>query len=77
MDTFTVKRKMVRMDQETAQKPMGEIDQFEVGMEKIPMKELYGLHASIMKEVQSRSHADATNLEVGRGVAKMLQIACE
>ena len=27
-----------------------------------------------MKEVQSRAHTDATNLEVGMGVTDMLQI---
>jgi hypothetical protein len=31
-DTFTVTRKMVRMDQETTQKPMGDIDHFDVVM---------------------------------------------
>jgi hypothetical protein len=46
-------------------------------MVQIPTKELYGLQASIMQEVQSRSCVDATNLEVGRGVVKMLQIICD
>jgi hypothetical protein len=30
-----------------------------------------------MQEVQSRARADATNLEVGRGVIEMLQISCD
>jgi hypothetical protein len=68
---------MVRMDQETAQKPMGDIDHFEVVMAQIPTKALYRLQASIMQEVQSRAHMDATNLEVGRGVTEMLQITCD
>jgi hypothetical protein len=76
-DTFTVTRQMIRMDQETVQKPMGEIDQFEVVMAQIPTKALYGLQASIMQEVQSRARVDATNLEVGRGVVEMLQITCD
>jgi hypothetical protein len=42
-DAFIVTQKMVRMDQETTQKPMGEIDQFEVVMVQIPTKELYRL----------------------------------
>jgi len=76
-DTFTVTRKMIRMDHETAQKPNGEIEQFELVMAQIPTKALYGLQASIMQEVQSRARADATNLEVGRGVIEMLQISCD
>jgi hypothetical protein len=79
-DTFMVTQKIVRIDQEAVQKPMGEIDHFEVVialvMVQIPMKALYRLQASIMKEVQSRALTDATNLEVGRGVAEMLQITC-
>jgi hypothetical protein len=43
MDIFIVTRQMVRMDQEIAQKPMGEIDQFEVVMVPIPTKALYGI----------------------------------
>jgi hypothetical protein len=76
-DTFTVTQQMVRIDQETMQKPMGDIDHFEVVMAQIPTKALYRLQASIMQEVQSRAHVDATNLEVGRGVAEMLQITCD
>jgi hypothetical protein len=30
-----------------------------------------------MQEVKSIAHVDATNLEVGRGVAEMLQITCD
>jgi hypothetical protein len=30
-----------------------------------------------MQEVQSRAHADATNLEVGREVTEVLQITCD
>jgi hypothetical protein len=56
---------------------MGDIDHFEVVMAQIPTKALYRLQASIMQEVQSRAHADATNLEVGRGVTEMLQITCD
>jgi hypothetical protein len=68
IDTFTVTQQMVRVDQETAQKSPGDIDQFELVMEQIPMKALYKLHDNVMQEVQSRAHADATNLEVGMGV---------
>jgi hypothetical protein len=46
-------------------------------MAQIPTKALYGLQASVMQEVQSRAHADATNLEVGREVAEVLQITCD
>jgi hypothetical protein len=65
---------MIIMDQETTQKPMGEVEKFEVIMAQIPTKELYGIQAIIMQEVQSRARADVTNLEVGRGVVEMLQI---
>jgi hypothetical protein len=76
-DTFIVTRQMIRMDQETAQKPMGEIEQFEVVIVQILTEALYRLQASVMQEVQSRAHIDATNLEVGRGIVKMLQITCD
>jgi hypothetical protein len=46
---------MVRIDQETAQKPIGYIDHFEVVMAQIPTKALYELQASIMQGVQSRA----------------------
>jgi hypothetical protein len=62
------------MDHETMQKPMGEVEKFEVVMAQIPTKALYGLQASIMQEMQSKAHANATNLKVGRGVIEMLQI---
>jgi hypothetical protein len=53
------------------------MEKFEVVMAQIPTKALYGLQASVMQEVQSRAHTDATNLEVHRGVAEMLQITCD
>jgi hypothetical protein len=65
---------MIIFDQETAKKYMGDIEQLDFFMAQIPTKELYILQASVMQEVQSRAHANATNLEFGRGVAKMLQI---
>jgi hypothetical protein len=68
---------MIRMDQETAYKSMGDVEQFKVFMTQIPTKELYELQANVMQGVQSRAHADATNLEVGRGVIEMLQITCD
>jgi hypothetical protein len=68
---------MIRMDQETTQKPMGEIDKFEVVMAQIPTKALYGLQTIIMKEMKSIARIDVANLEVGRGVAEMLQITCD
>ena len=46
-------------------------------MAQITTKEIYKIHVSVMQEVQSRARADATKLEVGRGVAKILQITCE
>jgi hypothetical protein len=55
---------------------MGDMEQLEVFMAQIPTKALYKLQASIMKEVQSRVHTDATKLEVGRGFTEMLQITC-
>jgi hypothetical protein len=42
---------MVRMDQKTAKKPMGDIDHFEVVMVQIPTKALYRLQGRIMHEV--------------------------
>jgi hypothetical protein len=67
-DTFMVTRQMVIVDQVSMQKPMGDIDHFEVVIMHIPTKALCKIWASIMLEVQSRAHTDATNLEVGRGV---------
>jgi chromosome segregation ATPase len=49
----------------------------EMVMEKIPTKELYKFQSNVMQEVQSKARTDATNLEVGRGVAEMLQITCD
>jgi hypothetical protein len=68
-ERFLVTCQMIRFNQETTQKPLEEVEQVEMVMAQIPTKALYGLHASVMQEVQSRAHVDATNLEVGRGVA--------
>jgi hypothetical protein len=76
-ETFMVTCQMIRLDQETMQKPLGEVEQLEMVMAQIPTKALYGLQASVMQEVQSRARVDATNLEVGRGVVEMLQITCD
>jgi hypothetical protein len=76
-DTFFVMRQMIIFDQENVQKPLEEVEQVEMVMEQIPTKALYGLQTSVMKEVKCRVHTDATNLEVGRGVAEMLQITCD
>jgi hypothetical protein len=70
-------RQMIILDQETVQKPMRDVEQLEVVMAQIPTKALYGLQANLMQEVQSRSHTNVTNLEVGRGVAEILQITCD
>jgi hypothetical protein len=67
---------MIRMDQETMQKSMGNVEKFEVIMVQIPIAALYRLQASVMKEVKYRAHMDATNLEEGRGVTEMLKITC-
>jgi hypothetical protein len=67
-DTFKVTQQMLRIDEETTHKSVRDIDQLEVVMAQIPTKELYRLQESVMQEVQSRAHTDATNLEVGREV---------
>jgi hypothetical protein len=59
------------------QKPLQEVEQVDMVMVHIPMKDLYGIQANIMHEVHSRACANATNLEVGRGVIEMLQITCD
>jgi predicted RNase H-like nuclease (RuvC/YqgF family) len=56
---------------------MGDTDQLELSMAHIPIKSLYNLQTSVMEEVQSRAHVDATNLEFSRGVTKILQITCD
>jgi hypothetical protein len=76
-ETFMIMHQMIRFDQEMRQNLMEEVEQVDMVMEHIPTKALYGLHANVMQEVQSRARADATNLEVGRGVAKILQIPCD
>jgi len=53
------------------------VEQVELVMAWIPTKALYGLQASIMHESHSMACTDATNLEVGRGVAEMLHITCD
>jgi hypothetical protein len=54
-----------------------EVEQVEMVMAQIPTKALYRIHASVMQEVKSKAYADATKLEVGRGVVKMIQITCD
>jgi hypothetical protein len=76
-ETFTIMRQMINFDQEMMQKPLEEVEQVELVMAQIPTKALYGLQASVMQEVHSRACADATNIEVGRGVTEMLQITCD
>jgi hypothetical protein len=73
-DTFKVTLQILRIDQETTQKSIRDIEKLDMVMEQIPTKELYGLQASVMQEVQSRARADATNLEIGREVTEVLQI---
>jgi hypothetical protein len=73
-ETFLVMRQMIIFDQETVQKPLEEVEQVEMIMAQIPTKALYGLQASVMQEVQSRARADATNLEVGRGVMRCFKL---
>jgi hypothetical protein len=68
---------MIRFNEETAQKPLEEVEQVEMVMAQIPTKELYGLQAIVMQEVKSKAHVDATNLAMGRGVVEMLQITCD
>ena len=46
-------------------------------MAQKPTKAIYGLQATVMQEVQSRARTDATNLEVGKEVAEVLQITCD
>jgi hypothetical protein len=65
------------VDEEITQNPVGDIDRIELVMEQIPTKALYGLQVSIMQEFHSRACTDATNLEVGREVTKVLQITCD
>jgi hypothetical protein len=43
-----VMHQMIKLDQEIAQKPLGEVEQFEVVMAQIPTKDLYELQASVM-----------------------------
>jgi len=68
---------MLRVDEETTQKPVGDIDQLEFVMAHIPTKALYELQASVMQKVQARARGDASNLEVGREVIEMIQITCD
>jgi hypothetical protein len=68
---------MIGMDPETMQTPLKEVEELEILLAQIPTKALYGIQVSLMKEVQSRAHTDATSLEVSRGVTEMLQITCD
>jgi hypothetical protein len=61
-NNFMVTQQMLQFDEEIVHKPVGDIDQLELAMAQIPTKALYGLHARIIQEVQSRAHTDATNL---------------
>jgi hypothetical protein len=68
-ETFMIMHQMIRFDQETMHNPLKEVYQNKMVMPNIPTKALYVLQASVMQEVQSRAYADATNLDMGRGVA--------
>jgi hypothetical protein len=68
---------MIRMDPETMQTPLKEVEELEILLAQIPTKALYEIQVSLMKEVQSRARTDATSLEVSRGVTEMLQITCD
>jgi hypothetical protein len=52
------------------------IEHLELVLTHIPIKELYGLQASVMQEIQSISRVDATNLEIGKEVKEVLQFNC-
>jgi hypothetical protein len=54
-----------------------DIEHLELVLAHIPTKAFYGLHPSMMQEVQSRDRADATNLDIGREVKEILQVTCE
>jgi chromosome segregation ATPase len=68
---------MIIFDQETAQETPGGGGTSGNGHGTNTHQGTIQLQASVMQEVQSRARADATNLEVGRGVIEMLQITCD
>jgi hypothetical protein len=76
-ERFTVTQDMLEMDEKIVQRPIKDVEHMELVMEKIPTKELYGLKASVMQEVQDRARLDATNLEIGREVKEIIQVTCE
>jgi hypothetical protein len=45
-----------------------DIDHLDLALAKVPTKALYKLQVSIAQEVQSRAHADATELQVAKDI---------
>jgi hypothetical protein len=60
---FIITLDMLYIYEEVTQKPLKEIETLELGLPKIPTKELYKLHVSVAQEIQSRARSDATNLQ--------------
>jgi len=54
-----------------------DLEHLELVLAHIPTKVLYGLHASMMQEVQSRTREDSTKLDINREVKEILQVTCE
>jgi hypothetical protein len=77
IDRFKVTIEMLEVDENTMQRPVREVEHLEFVLEKIPMKALYGLQASVMQEVQSIARVDATNLALDYEVKEILQVTCE
>jgi hypothetical protein len=61
-DRLMVTKDVLEVDENTMKKQVKDIENLKLVLAHIPTKALYGLHASVMQEVQSRSRVDATNL---------------
>jgi hypothetical protein len=49
--THLPSHKMIRLDPETMQTPLQEVEELDIILAQIPTKALYGIQESVMKEV--------------------------
>jgi hypothetical protein len=65
---------MLQVDEDKMQNPLKEIDHLDLELPKIPTKALYELQISFVQEIQSRTRANATSLQLANEVRKTLEM---
>jgi hypothetical protein len=65
---------MHQIDEEMTQKAVKDIDHLDLVLAKVPTKALYKLQVSVAHEIQSRAHADVTELQITKYIRDTLNI---